>query len=85
MSRSEDEPVIDDYPVRPDTITQRERPSRMTGQTRTLISFSLVYFLYGCGISLNGVLYPGLVSIDNIHNFFLSSGLNTFEWRVLYN
>lgn len=67
------EPVVDDYPVRPNTAYADEKtaPRRSKSQLRNTVLFSLIFFLYGLGVSLYGLLYPEQVNCKNFSKYCL--------------
>ncbi|XP_054709232.1 uncharacterized protein LOC129218937 [Uloborus diversus] len=52
--------VPDDYPVRPNSVIKQDQPSTMIDKNviYTFVLLGLTYFLYGCGLSIYGPLYP---------------------------
>lgn len=72
------EPAIDDYPVRPNAIREDEkRPNKLKGQTRSLVVLSLIYFLYGTGISIYGLLYPALARKYDLSSWMYGSVISS--------
>lgn len=55
-----DNSVVDDFPVRPttDEVDGQITTYSKKDEVRVLILFCFIYFLYGCGISIYGLLYP---------------------------